>query len=70
MTSYTNPPATLTNCYAQYSRLSGANVTYPAFMCSNGEVIHLLPLSGGSYNNFATLADLVNCLKAVGIIKT
>lgn len=70
VTSNTNPPATLTNCYAQYSRVSGGGVTYPAFKCSNGEVVNLLPLSGGSYNNFATLADLVNCLKDTGLIKT
>ena len=70
VTSNTNPPATLTSCYAQYSRVSGGGVTYPAFKCSNGEVVNLLPLSGGSYNNFASLADLVNCLKDTGLIKT
>lgn len=69
MTSYTNPPTTLINCYAQYSGISGGGVTHPKFKCSNGDMISLLPMSAGSFNNFATLADLVNALMAVGILK-
>lgn len=69
VSSYTNPPATLTNCYAQYSGVSGGGATYPKFMCSNGDVINLLAMPAGSFNNFATLADLVNALMTVGILK-